>query len=374
MRLATPALFALALTLAACGGEEESSTSPDVTPEQDTAAVPDTGADVTTTPDATEPPADTGGGTIPGTCGYPMPEGWDIGQVVPIVRWENVYRADGTQVTLDLEEFFCNDEWDDYSSIHFIVTTGWCPNCPNYISYVDGLGAQIEAAGGLLVFLTTETANGEPATHTYAQEHTAPYTPNNTGLRAGDGEGVPAMSIGSSPTIQFVPTSLIVRRSDMTVITDQRASEYNLPFVEIAGDPELDWSNPGAPSVRPDTPRNCEELDEEVHEPNNRIDDAKTIGAEQISGGICDSNPDFFYIDIEGPWSVYLGFEHDTGDLDVYVWDTEAQRPAQDDLGEDIGGYSTDDDEYFEHSGPAYLYIVGYNRETAPYTLLVTDL
>ncbi len=364
---------ALALLIAACGGEEESpNTSTEPTPDS---GVTDTGAtsDASTEDVATSPEDSGGGGTLPGTCGYPMPEGWDIGQVVPNVVWEDAYWADGTQQTLDLEEFFCSDEWDDYSSIHFIITTGWCPNCPNYISYVDGIGAQIEAAGGLLVFLTTETASGDPATNEYAQEHTAPYAPNNTGLRVGDGAGQPAMSIGSSPTIQFVPTSLIVRRSDMTVITDQRASEYNLPFVEIAGDPELDWSNPGAPTVRPDAPRNCEELDEEVHEPNNRLSDAKTIGAEQFPGGICDSNPDFFYVDVQGAWSAFLEFEHDVGDLDMYIWDEAGQRPLQDDLGEDIGGYSTDDNEYFEHADPAYLYIVGYDRETSPYTLVITD-
>lgn len=364
---------AMALLLAACGGEEETPNSSNQ-PAADS-GVADTGSteDVGTT-DVGSPSEETGGGVLPGPCGYPQPEGWDIGQVVPNVVWTDGYWADGTRQTLDLEEFHCSDEWDEYNSVHFIITTGWCPNCPNYISYVDGIGAQVEAAGGLVVFLTTETSGGEPATNDYAQEHTTPYAPNNTGLRIGDGDGVPAMSIGSSPTIQFVPTSLIVRRSDMTVITDQRASEYNLPFVEIAGDPELDWSNPGAPSVRPDSPRNCEEADEEVHEPNNRQSDAKTIVAEQFDGGICDSNPDFFYVDIEGPWSAFLEFEHDVGDLDMYIWDSEAQRPMQDDLGEDIGGYSTDDNEYFEFSDPGYLYIVGYDRETSPYTLVITDL
>lgn len=370
MRFALPCV--LVLLLAACGGEEAAPVvEGDPTPDVTTGA--DAGTDTGPTPDATEPPEDTSSGTLPGTCGYPMPEGWDIGQVVPVVRWENALWADGTTTTLDLEEFFCNDEWSDYSSIHVVITTGWCPNCPNYINYVDSLGPQIEAAGGLVVFLTTETESGAPATHQYAQDHTVPYAPNNSGLRIGDGEGVPPMSIGSSPTIQFVPTSLIIRRSDMRVITDQRASEYNLPFVEIANDPELDWSNPGAPTVRPDEPRNCEELDEEVHEPNNRIDDAKTIEAEQIPGGVCDSNPDFFYVDVEGPWSAFLEFDNEVGDLDMYVWDVEAQRPMQDDLGEDIGGYSTDDNEYFEFADPAYLYIVGYDRATAPYNLLITD-
>ena len=363
------------VVVVACGGDDESAP----TTESDTGSTADTtasdsGGDDVDAGGTDTVGADGGGGIIPGSCGYPMPTGFGIGDVVPDLIWENAYRGDGSTLTLDLEEVFCDAQWDWVSTIHFVVTTGWCPNCPNYINYVDSLAAQIEAQGGLVVYVTTETSGGAPATNDYANQHVTESAPNGTGIRVGDGDAQPAMQIAAAPIIEFVPTSFVVRKADMTVIADQRLSEYNLPFVEIATQPELDWSNPGAPTVRPEVPANCDEDDEEVYEPNNRIADAKTIGVGQFEGGICDSNPDFYYVDVPGRWSLYLGFDNEVGDLDAYVWDVETQRAAVDELGDDIGGYTTDDDEYFEFEGPAYLYIVGYRQQTAPYTLLVTAL
>ncbi|MCB9507464.1 MAG: hypothetical protein H6697_07330 [Myxococcales bacterium] len=367
-------LFVSALVLAACSAEEDGDgPAADVGAGADAGGGTDIGSELPSTDVAVDAASDAPA-TIPGSCGYPMPTGFDIGQVVPDLVWENAYRADGTTTKFDLEEFFCDDAWDRYSSIHFIVTTGWCPNCPNYITYVDSLAEQIEAAGGLVVFLTTETETSAPATSEYSQEHISRHAPNGSGLRIGDGDASPAMQVATSPTIQFVPTSFVVRRSDMTVITDQRASEYNLPFVEIAEHPELDWSQPGAPTVRPDVPTACGDEDEEVYEPNNRVDDAKTITFGQFDGGICDTSPDFFRVEEEGRWSLYLGFDSDVGDLDVYIWDTDKQRPLQDADGNDIGSYSTTDDEYLEYAGPALVYVVGYDLATAPYTLLLNPL
>ncbi len=366
------AFMALIVLLAACGQEEDTSSPADEQPTADAAA--DGAADDIAEPDAGDTPtADVStGGSAP--CNYPFPEGFDIGQVVPEIAWE-AFDGEGNPVTLDLVEFYCGTSGlTGYNTVHFIVTTGWCPNCPNFITYVDSLAAQIEAAGGLVFYLTVEDESSGSATSDYAHQHVSAYAPNGSGIRAGDGSGTPLDQVRASPTIEFFPTSFSVRLSDMKVIADQRFTEFYLPFVEISEQPELDWSNPGAPTVQPEVPSNCDETDEEPCEPNDRPENACTVRAETIDGGICNTAPDHYFVDIDGPWSAFLDFSHDVGDLDIYVWDLEGQRELLDPGGMPVGSETTDDGEYFEYEGPANVIVVGYHGATAPYRLTFTEL
>lgn len=309
-------------------------------------------------------------------CYYPSPVGFARGLAFPDFSW-NAVRADGTAVVFDLYDFYCNDEaWGQYDSLAFLIITDWCPNCPAYMEWVDALAAQMEEEGMLLFFLDVQNNSGGTAYTEGSNRHINQYTPNGSGLRAGDGDNqFRTDGVLMSGLVEYFPTSFVVRRSDMALIADQRDTSYYLPLVEIAMDPDADWSDPPAPEIVPAFPANCDESQEEPYEPNNQVDEAGVISeASTVEGGVCDSQPDFYQIDIEGAWRAELEFSHALGDLDMYVWDLEAQGPLQGDDGRPIGSDSTTDDESFEYEGRQTLFIYGFRGATAPYTLTITPL
>ncbi len=309
----------------------------------------------------------------PEPCFYPSNVGSGRGLAFPDFAWNAMYH-DGTPVILDLYDFYCNDaEWGDYETMLFLITTDWCPNCPAYISWIDALSDQLEEAGMLIFFLDVQDNQGNTTYTPSSNEHVSNYTPNASGIRAGDGDNVQPDGVMNSGLVEYFPTSFVIRRSDMSLIADQRDTSYYLPLVEIAQDPNADWSAPPQPGIVPEFPANCEEGDEESFEPNNTSDEAGTIvPGETVEGGVCDSQADYYNIDIEGAWTLNLEFTTGTGDLDVYVWDNEAQAPLQGDDGSAVGAESTTDDETFSYSGPATVMIYGFRGATAPYTLTVT--
>lgn len=309
----------------------------------------------------------------PEACYYPSELGFGRGLAFPDFAWNAMYH-DGTPVILDLYDFHCNDElWGDYETMLFLITTDWCPNCPAYIEWIDALSDQLEEAGMLIFFLDVQDNQGRTTYTASSNEHVARYTPNGSGIRAGDGDNTQPDGVMESGLVEYFPTSFVIRRSDMALIADQRDASYYLPLVEIAQEPNADWSAPPQPGIVPEIPSNCDESDEESFEPNNSSEVAGALPAgETVEGGVCDSQPDFYTIDIEGPWTLNLEFSTATGDLDVYVWDTEAQAALQGDGGSAIGGESTTDDETFSHAGPATIMVYGFRGATAPYSLTVT--
>lgn len=334
------------------------------------------GGDTDGVEDAT---AEVGGGTDApeaDPCYYPNPVGFARGVAFPDYSWNAVY-ADGTPVVFDLYDFYCNDEaWGQYSSVLFLVTTDWCPNCPAYIQWIDALIDQLEDNGMLVFYLDVQNTQGGTAYTSGANQHISNYAPNGSGIRAGDGDNLFQVDgVLNSGLVEYFPTSFVLRRSDMALIADQRDTSYYLPLVEIAMDPSADWSNPPAPEIVPEFPSNCEEEDEEEYEPNNIVDEAGAIeGAITVEGGVCDSQPDYYDIRIDGDWQATLEFTHSLGDLDMYIWDLEAQGPLQGEDGSPVGSDSTTDDEEFSYSGPATLFVYGFRGATAPYTLTITEL
>ena len=309
----------------------------------------------------------------PEPCFYPSNVGAGSGLAFPDFAWNAMFH-DGTPVILDLYDFYCNDaEWGDYETMLFLITTDWCPNCPAYISWIDALSPQLDEAGMVIFYLDVQDSQGQTTFTEPSNEHVGRYTPNGSGFRAGDGDNTQPDGVYESGLIEYFPTSFVIRRSDMTLIADQRDTSYYLPLVEIAQDPNADWSAPPQPGIVPDLPTNCGEEDEESSEPNNSAGEAGALTAgETMQGGVCDSQADYFSIDIEGAWTVNLEFQTGTGDLDVYVWDVEAQAPMQGEDGSAIGAESTTDDETFSHAGPATIMVYGFRGATAPYTLTVT--
>ena len=64
-----------------------------------------------------------------------------------------------------------------------------------------------------------------------------------------------------------------------------------------------------------------------------------------------------------------LTFRHATGDIDVYVWDTDRDERLRGANGRYVGSNSATDDEAFTHRGPAVVVVLGYDGDRAPYTL-----
>ena len=64
-----------------------------------------------------------------------------------------------------------------------------------------------------------------------------------------------------------------------------------------------------------------------------------------------DAYPDYYRIELDGPWRLNLEFEHAVGDLDVEVWDVAGQQPERDLAEQIVGSYSQTDNESFEYEG-----------------------
>lgn len=304
-------------------------------------------------------------------CVYPTHRNrFAFGEVVPDMYWEPAFTADGTETVFDLYEFHCNPEYDQYDTLVLLVSAGWCPNCPRMIQWVDALAERLEDEGALILYLEGQDTEGGPADSELSNEHFNQFTPNGSGIRVGDANNTPADGVVEN--VQAFPSTYVIRRSDMTIIADSMMSDYILPFVEIAMDPDADWSNPPAPEIVPEFPSNCEDGDEEATEPNDEPATATPIAAgDSLSGGICNGTPDFYAIDIEGEWTltVEIATAGETADLDVGVIDpaTGEIDPGPD--GNGVGSFSTTTTETFTHTGPATVVVYGYNGSTSAYTI-----
>ncbi len=106
---------------------------------------------------------------------------------------------------------------------------------------------------------------------------------------------------------------------------------------------------------------------------NNDASAAPALEVGAVEGGVCDAEPDFYQVSLEGAWRLDLAFTHENGDLNAYVWDAETNAPL---MVEEaiVGSESTDDNESFEHEGPAIIAITGLEGAQNNYSLTLTDL
>ena len=93
------------------------------------------------------------------------------------------------------------------------------------------------------------------------------------------------------------------------------------------------------------------------------------IEAGVYSGGICDSEPDFYAITIDGPWVVRLEYDIRQGDLDLVLWDRQSDVAALDDDGRIIGSFTAENVETLTGGGPDFVQVRGYGGASAPYTI-----
>ena len=302
-------------------------------------------------------------------CRYPEYSGaLRLGQTMPPFNWTGAYNADGSTADLNFYELYCGTDGRDFTSIVFVVGAGWCPNCPDYIRYVNDMATQLEANNALIVFMETQDANYQLSSSAQSDEYLTRLIGRDHGMRVGDLETDPTSgAFTNSPDIVAVPTAFVVRTSDMGIIADQSADDYLLDFSTITSDPANGWT--GGSTAEP----NCTAEQDEEFEPNDTVEQAATIMAGTIEGGVCNFEPDFYKIAIEGEWQLDLAFSNSVGDLDVYVWDTAVNQPVSEE-GRFVGSDSTNDNESFTYQGVVHVMIHGYQRATSPYTLTLTEL
>ena len=144
------------------------------------------------------------------------------------------------------------------------------------------------------------------------------------------------------------------------------SSATYLDLVAITGNPNQDWGSRELVFT-------CGPEDEEPTEPNDDVPNAADIEAGTFTGGICGLDKDFFRVNIEGPWQIDLRFRHADGDIDIAVWDEQNNRPLITGAGL-VGSESIDDNESFQHQGPAIVTVYGYQYASAAYEFELTAL
>ena len=307
----------------------------------------------------------------PTPCEYPSPSDpfGRIGDVIPPLTWNGI--EGGEPVAVDLEKFYCGEQFEEYESLLFILVAEWCPECPAYTRLVDSLSEGLEFNKTKVIFVDLETNDFTLPSLDSANEYVSRYT--DKFLRVGEGDSEPlgfltergARYIDEHTLWDATPNAFFIRKSDMQLVVRQQDAFVLLPFTHIAQSLEADWSNASNPPFT----NNCD--DDEVSEPNNNVSEAATLSlGERVNGGICEVANDFYFIDTEGGWRLDLQFTHWRGDLDVHLVDENGEDRI---VGNRIlGSQSEDDNEVVVGNGPTYLRILAKGNQSAPYELRIS--
>lgn len=314
-------------------------------------------------------------GTI---CNYPdYDRQIALNSTFPPLAWADAHDALGNIKPYSLRSIFCDQE-NAPATIAVIVGAGWCTACTTLT--VNILNPDIERltqANMQVLYIEAEDGQYNPASSLFAFRHLGRLIDESPGIRVGDmntsmnadaGVWTPENEFIRSHSDGSYPSAWVVRTSDMKVIADQNTSQYWLPFLLIAQDPTADWSNPPPPPPPP-FESECEEGDDEASEPNNVSIRAARLNEGSQTGGICTPEPDFYRIQTTGAWRVTLEFSHDVGDLDMYLWDKDANEVMVDESGMPIASNGESDTEVIESQGNGIISIVGYGGASNLYNL-----
>ena len=106
-------------------------------------------------------------------------------------------------------------------------------------------------AGAEIVFVQVEDEARESCSSDEAQRHISRKIGNEVGYRVGDEDSRPGNGnyFTNAGLVESYPTVAIVRRRDMRVIADNSTGAALLDLVEVARDPERDWTVPYVPEV-----------------------------------------------------------------------------------------------------------------------------
>lgn len=304
----------------------------------------------------------------PMACDYPAHTGaLRFGETFPPFGWRNAVDETGARRDFLVRDFFCSEAYDAYDSMIVVVTAGWCSACPSYVQRVNELAPQLEANGALLVFVEAETATFQGATSSDAVDWIdGAIAPADfeSGLRIGDFESVDENLIRYR--VSAFPSAYFVRRRDMRIVADQGSTQFQLDLVSLSSNPEQSW----APSMR-EFESNCTAADEEPGEPNDTIDQATPLapGAE-VSGGVCAPAPDYWAVDVEGPWrldlfqSLTVLEDPDAQNVDLRLYDAAGDRVG----GSNVRG----NNDFVEFEGPAFVEAYGVQNASGVYRVLLT--
>lgn len=156
---------------------------------------------------------------------------------------------------------------------------------------------------------------------------------------------------GESTLVSTYGRRLILDNRDFMPQSPLRYLKLTAPAdeVQIHANP----SNPfqpgsGAPTCQPD-----------AYEPNESR--SYRLGRGSIQGRLCDRDLDYFYVDIQGPWTAVMDFQHSVGDLELWAYDANG-RPTQQ-------SKTPSNQERVSGNGPGYVLVYGYEGATGPYTL-----
>ncbi|MCB9525576.1 MAG: Ig-like domain-containing protein [Myxococcales bacterium] len=303
-------------------------------------------------------------------CRYPnFPNAVRFNNAMPALGWKGAYWGDGSQLDFSFESFYCDAEWDEFDSAIVMIKAAWCAPCTQYAqTRLNPASQSLREDGALIIYVEAQDLNGLPADNDYANQHMRRIIGDGWGIRVGDASTMATVPsevelpgyLQDTDLVVAFPTLLVLRKRDMKVIAESARTQFSLPLEAIVNDLEADWSEI-VPMVR----NNCGEGDEEASEPNNDFDQATEVGPGEYTGGICDAEPDVYFVNIEGAWTADILFSHATGDIDVVVLEPGNNQPLASSL-------TADDNEQIQFSGPAYLNIFGYNGASAPYTLNIT--
>ena len=175
-------------------------------------------------------------------CKYPedfSQDGLVLGEVAPPTAWDDAYFGDGTQGSFSFEEFYC-DEDNDKVALIIIVSTGWCPNCPQYMEHVNDTAAVLDAAGAKVVYwIMDENSSSTPASNLYAHNYVDNKSgPDNFSVRVGDAttkwvynDGKTVEEKPDSGNYAYVPFGYLIKRDNMKVVDDETTNDPDGPGI-----------------------------------------------------------------------------------------------------------------------------------------------
>lgn len=293
-------------------------------------------------------------------------------EVMPNLSW-TAFDENGVESNLDLEAVHCAADWQDTKTMAIMVSAEWCLPCQPQMRWLAAQADAVTPLGMQIVYNEIQDTQGRNVmTSQKAATFIDTIIPGGKGLRIGDADAMPTRNImNTSPNfIEAFPTIFVVRTRDMKIIASVIGGRA-FDLAGIAANPEWDWSdvdNPveGFVSV-------CEDGVDESYEPNDVPSEAADVGAVAFTGGICTDAPDYYRVNLTGRYAVTVVFEHDVGDLDVYVWNEQANAPMQRNRNP-VGSFSTNNNESFEWEGPALIRVQGKRNDSAPYAFYIEEL
>jgi hypothetical protein len=172
-----------------------------------------------------------------------------MGQVIPPLAWSAAYKAVGALVEdFSLEKVYCDPEYADVETIIFISSAEWCPNCPNYLRFVQTFLPALAEANALIVWVEVQDNNFNPASSLDGWRTFDRIFDDNgediIGMFVGDKDMVGGPVFNGNSLVQAFPSQFVVRKRDMRVIHGSIRSDYLLPLLQLARHPEADWDNP----------------------------------------------------------------------------------------------------------------------------------